>query len=193
MTLHRHWWGTATWWRRWCWWCLWGWRRREVYYPSDARREPVSFGGLSTVPAARLKEQMHSMAANTSTKQVRLKVTETAFVTTAAEVEKGPKVKALVVSMELVQRMVSFAESVGWKNPDRGVNLKYLPRPAVRDLVTALREAMDDEPAEPSGPAARATTRGQLRSFFALPRNRRGLLQVLDLLATGGELDVEGA
>ena len=124
-------------------------------------------------------------------KRVRLSVAETVFVTTAAEAERGPKVRTLVVNLELVQKAVAYAESVGWKNPDRGLHLKHLPRPAVTSFVGALHEALVTAPTAPSGPRARMSALGMLREYFAAPKARKQLVQLLDFIGAGGELTVE--
>ncbi|HEY1188971.1 MAG TPA: hypothetical protein VGE74_15055 [Gemmata sp.] len=133
------------------------------------------------------------MPVNTNTKKVRLSITETAFVTTAAEANRGPKVRTLVVSQELVQRMVNLAESAGWKNPDRALNLQHLPRAAVITLVTKLREALTTEPDAPSNSKARTASRNIARDYFAVARNRRELARVLEFFEPIGELNVEAA
>ena len=116
-------------------------------------------------------------------KKVRLSITEMAFVRNVAEAERGPKVRTLVVSQELVQRIVGLAEASGWKNPDRSLNLQHLPRAAVVTLVTKLREALA---AEPAG-------RNIARDYFAVAKHRKELARVLEFLEPAGELNVEGA
>lgn len=166
------------------------WRDSEVYY-LEPRREPDSFA-LQGSRRVQLKRAMNSMAVNAQ-KKVQLKVTETTFVTSVAEAEKGPKVRSLAVSQELVQRMVGLAESIGWKNPDRNLNLRHLPRSAVATLVTKLREALETESAAPNGSRSRMDRQKVAKEFFAVTTNRRQLVKVLDFLAAGGELNVEDA
>ena len=93
----------------------------------------------------------------------------------------------------MVQRMVGFAESGGWKNPDRALNLRHLPSAAVLSLVTTLREALVTEPAAPSGSKARTAGRHVARDYFAVAKHRKELARVLEFLEPVGELNVEDA
>lgn len=135
-------------------------------------------------------------ASSKSRPKVRLMLKSLTFVTNEREVERGPDEQGLMVDREVIQNMVAWATAEGWRNPDRSILLRHLPRPAVSSFVTTLRGALAAESTALTAPSVsrtRMTTQGQMRSFFAMPKNRKMLLQVLDFLGSGGELDVEGA
>lgn len=126
-----------------------------------------------------------------------LRLKQTQFISMEKDIGSPPDDHVMEVEAAVFDNALALASAVRlstgkrWRPPGTDIKCRALSRADVISLVAHLREVLASTPSD-TGLRQHQTAEANLRAFFAVPTNRRGVQRLLALFERGGELTVTG-